>query len=65
MECSNKDIREAIRELGMEKLMDLSIELKSRYVIRGYRGNSCNDEVIDGVVSIHKKLKEIRDASPS
>ena len=65
MTCSNKDIREAIKELGMEKLMELSIELKSRYVIRGYRGNSCNDEVIDGVVSIHKKLKEVRDASDS
>ena len=63
MECSNKDIRESIKELGMEKLMDLSIELKSMYAIRGYRGNSYNDEIIDGVVSIHKKLRGIRDAS--
>ena len=65
MTCSNKDIREAIKELGMEKLMELSIDLKSRYAIRGHYGISYNDEIIDGVVSIYKKLKEIRDASPS
>ena len=65
MTCSNKDIREAIKELGMEKLMELSIDLKSRYAIKGYFSTSYNDEIIDGVVSIYKKLKEIRDASPS
>lgn len=57
-------IRENIKEIGVEKVMDHPIELKS-YTIRGYSFNSYNNEMIDEIVSIHKKLKEIRDASPS
>ena len=57
-------IREDIKEIGVEKVMDHPIELKS-YAIKGYRVNSNNGELIGEIVSIHKKLKEIRDASPS
>lgn len=57
-------IREDIKEIGVEEVMDSPIELKS-YAIRGYRFNPHNNEMIDEIVSIHKKLKEIRDASPS
>ena len=57
-------IREDIKEIGVKNVMDSPIELKS-YAIRGYRFNSYNNEMIDEIVSIHKKLKGIRDVSSS
>lgn len=60
----NYYMREDIKEIGVEKIMDPPIELKS-YAIRGYSFSPYNNEMIDEIVSIHKKLKEIRDASPS
>nr|DAV98762.1 MAG TPA: hypothetical protein [Bacteriophage sp.] len=57
---SNKDIKEAISDIGLGKFMELVILLGNRRSI--YSGL---DQLIEGVTMTYKRIKEIRDASDS
>lgn len=57
---SKKDVKEAISDIGLGKFMELVILLGNRRSI--YSGL---DQLIEGVTTTYKRIKEIRDASDS